>query len=278
VAAAHQTIVSGGAKGIDQAAMRGALAVPGKVVGVLPDGLDSSALNREFRKPLLDKWLVLISPYDPGASFNVGHAMQRNKLIYALADAALVMNSDFDKGGTWAGATEQLEKLNCVRVYIRSTGDIGEGLKALRAKGAIPWPNPRDATELVAMLRTPAEVKLASRQDELPLGACDVKEPQMPSDGGQRPNPDAVGLAIPSLDEGSGPAREIFSKVREVVLRLLTRPMSASEVGAALELNAAQSAEWLERLVAEGVLERGGIEDYVVSSRTQEMSTSEIGP
>jgi hypothetical protein len=37
--------------------------------------------------------------------------MQRNKLIYALADAALVVTSDFQKGGTWAGAIEQLERL-----------------------------------------------------------------------------------------------------------------------------------------------------------------------
>lgn len=28
--------------------------------------------------------------------------MQRNKLIYALADAALVVNSDHGHGGTWA--------------------------------------------------------------------------------------------------------------------------------------------------------------------------------
>jgi len=277
-AAARQTVVSGGAKGIDQAAMRGALAVPGKVIGVLPDGLDNTVLNREFRKPLLDRWLVLISPYDPGASFNVGHAMQRNKLIYGLADASLVVNSDLDKGGTWAGATEQLEKLNFVRVYVRSTGDIGEGLKALRAKGAIPWPNPHDTAELVAMLHAPPDVKLTSGQDELPFTACDVRVPRMSSDSNQRSNHEAVGLTIPSLDEDSGPARELFLKVREVVLRLLTRPMSASEVGAVLELNAAQSAEWLERLVAEGVLERGGIEDYVVSSKVQQMSTLKVSP
>ena len=34
--------------------------------------------------------------------------MQRNKLIYALADAALVVNAEKDKGGTWNGAIEQL--------------------------------------------------------------------------------------------------------------------------------------------------------------------------
>jgi predicted Rossmann fold nucleotide-binding protein DprA/Smf involved in DNA uptake len=31
---------------------------------------------------------------------NVGQAMQRNKLIYAPSDAALVVSSDHEKGGT----------------------------------------------------------------------------------------------------------------------------------------------------------------------------------
>ena len=90
----------------------------------------------------MDGQLVLISPYDPSAGFNVGHAMQRNKLIYALADAALVVSSDYEKGGTWAGAVEQLEKLRLVPVYVRSNGETGKGLEALRRKGALPWPNP----------------------------------------------------------------------------------------------------------------------------------------
>src|SRR5260370_3099961 len=46
--------------------------------------------------------------------------MRRNKLIYALADAALVVNSDYEKGGTWAGAVEQLEKLHLVPMYVRT--------------------------------------------------------------------------------------------------------------------------------------------------------------
>ena len=119
----------------------------GKPSGILADGLEKTAMNREHRNLLIDGQLVLISPYDPSAGFNVGHAMQRNKLIYALADASLIVSSDINKGGTWSGAIEQLDKLRLVPVYVRSTGEDSEGLDALRKKGAIPWPNPRDANQ-----------------------------------------------------------------------------------------------------------------------------------
>jgi DNA processing protein len=151
-ARAGRTIISGGARGIDQAAMRGALDGGGKVASVLADSLERTAMNREHRNLLLDGRLVLISPYDPSAGFNVGHAMRRNKLIYALSDVSLVVNSDLDKGGTWAGATEQLDKLKLVPVYVRTTGEISDGLRALWNKGAVPWPEPQTVEAFEAAL------------------------------------------------------------------------------------------------------------------------------
>lgn len=172
VAHSRRTIVSGGARGIDQAAMRGALETGGKVVGVLADSLERAALNREHRNRFIDGQLVLVSPYDPAAGFNVGNAMQRNKLIYALADAALVVSSGHNKGGTWAGAIEQLEKLHLVPVYVRSIGEPGKGLEALRWKGALPWPNPDDATTLDAALAHRAAVE-APTQEQLFLATAE---------------------------------------------------------------------------------------------------------
>ena len=132
--------------------MRGAADSNGKVVGVLADSLERAAVNRENRELVLDSRLTLITVFDPSAGFNVGHAMQRNRLIYALSDAALVVNSDVGKGGTWAGAIEQLEKLHFVPVYVRSTGQASEGLKALQNKGASPWANPTTPEDLLDVL------------------------------------------------------------------------------------------------------------------------------
>src|ERR1039458_2205364 len=68
-AQAGRTLISGGAKGIDRAAMHGALQAGGAVVGVMSDSLERGALARDNREPLMDQKLVLISPYDPAAGF-----------------------------------------------------------------------------------------------------------------------------------------------------------------------------------------------------------------
>jgi DNA processing protein len=147
VAEAHRLVISGAARGIDRAAMNGALQAGGAVIGVMSDSLERAAVSSDNREPLMDKRLVLVSPYDPAAGFNVGHAMQRNKLIYALADAALVVSADFQKGGTWEGAIEQLERLRFVPVFVRNGENGGKGNCALIQHGGRPWPEPHSGDD-----------------------------------------------------------------------------------------------------------------------------------
>ena len=52
-AGAARTVISGGARGIDQAAMRGALEAGGKVAGVLADSLERAAMHRDHRDALM---------------------------------------------------------------------------------------------------------------------------------------------------------------------------------------------------------------------------------
>jgi len=253
-AKARRTLVSGGARGIDQAAMRGALEAGGKVAGVLADSLERAAQNREHRNLLMDGQLVLISPYDPSAGFNVGNAMQRNKLIYALADAALVVSSDYEKGGTWAGAVEQLEKLRLVPVYVRSNGETGKGLDALRRKGALPWPNPGTAESLAEALAVeaspkkdaPAQHELYDSVREEPRQAYEIPPSSLPSD-------DSVGPQC--LESPLTPADEPFAKVREL-LEKMTTPKTDAEVAADLHVSKSQAKKYLQRLVKEGVIEK----------------------
>ena len=166
-AMAGHTMISGGAKGIDRAAMTGALQAGGAVIGVMSDSLERAALANDNREPLVDRKLILISPYDPAAGFNVGNAMQRNKLIYALADAALVVAADFEKGGTWAGAIEQLKKLRLVPVFVRNTSNSGKGNTALLQRGALPWPDPKNPVEFSRIFCQAAASVTAPKQETL---------------------------------------------------------------------------------------------------------------
>ena len=147
-AEAEIPIVSGGARGVDQAAMRGSLEAGGHAIGVLGNNLERAALDRGNRAPLMDGRLVLVSSFDPAVRFRGWQAMERNKQIYAMADAALVVNSDLGHGGTWAGATEQLGKLRYVTVYVRKNGEPCRGLDELVAHGAYRWSEPRTPAEL----------------------------------------------------------------------------------------------------------------------------------
>ena len=179
-AKAGKAVISGAAKGIDQASMLGALGAGGNAIGVLADSLEKTAMNRENRNWLVSGQLVLISPYDPSAGFNVGNAMQRNKLIYALADAALVVSTDFNKGGTWAGATEQLDKLRMVPVYARSTPESSAGIDALRKKGAVAWPDPDDAPSFNAVF---AALPVPNGSRGAPSMFSDEEDASVPSPG-----------------------------------------------------------------------------------------------
>src|SRR3972149_10790518 len=100
-------LISGGAKGVDESAMLGALESNGKSIGVLADGLFQKSISSVYRKYLSQNKLAFISPYSPEAGFSVGNAMGRNKYVYCLSEAAIVVHSGLT-GGTWTGANENL--------------------------------------------------------------------------------------------------------------------------------------------------------------------------
>lgn len=253
-AGAGKMIVSGGARGIDQAAMLGALNAAGAVTGVLADSLEKNVMNREQRNFILKGQLLLVSPYDPSAGFNAGNAMQRNKLIYALADAALVVASDYNKGGTWAGATEQLAKFHFVPVFVRRSAKKSIGLEALLQKGARPWTNPQTADELQSIFDMPMSAQatdLSGSANEIPLFIYDE-----PTAAALTAKESRTVLTQRSAE--TSPADIVFTAVREAIHRLLRTPMNDAEIAAALGVSNVQAKAWLRRLVDEKEVTKKG--------------------
>lgn len=250
-AEAKVPIVSGAARGIDSSAMGGALQNGGIVIGVMADGLGRAALAKANREALQDGKLVLISAYDPSAGFNVGHAMQRNKAIYALADAGLVVTSDFNKGGTWAGAIEQLERLHFAPVFVRNGADCGQGNAALMQHGGKMWPEPSNGQELVdAMARVFSEKSNEGGGKQLGLLVGD----------------DMPVYSIAAEMEKKAPLKEVadpvnaadrlMDAVTTILLDLLREPKKLDELVEILKVSKTQASAWLKKLVENGKVEK----------------------
>lgn len=102
-------IYSGGARGIDGISENAALNSGGKVVSVLADSLVRKIKKKEIRNRITNGQLLLLSATNPDAPFSAGSAMNRNKYVYSLSQGAFIIASDYNKGGTWAGANENIE-------------------------------------------------------------------------------------------------------------------------------------------------------------------------
>ena len=229
-AEARRSLISGGARGVDRAAMRGALDSGGRAVSVLADGLERAVMRRGDRDMLMDGRLVLVCPEDPAARFQVWRAMGRNKLIYALADAALVVSADDGKGGTWAGAVEQLEKFRRTPVYVRPVSE--NGLDELRKRGARSWPEHENPEALEDLLDAPPPVEAA-------------KEALLP------------GLQEAPAGFDAEPATALFKAVLDALARICgDEAKSREEIALALGAMKPQTAEWIERAVLQGTLKK----------------------
>lgn len=199
-------VVSGGARGVDDTSMQAALAEGGFVIGVLSDSLQRHALSTKYRSALREGRAVLVSTVAPEARFNVGNAMARNKYIYCLAGAVVVIHSG-RTGGTWNGAVEALRN-RWVPVWVARSSDDEAANPLLVEKGATWLPSDvlfgtltslwkpnggegtegfstEEATEKVATILRDGPMRVAELQErlDLPLGRLRRILKQAVSDG-----------------------------------------------------------------------------------------------
>jgi len=129
-------IVSGGARGVDSISEESTIMFGGRVVSVVSDSLAKKIMIKRNRSALLEGRLLMMSIVHPNATFKGYNAMERNKYIYALSDVTTVVASDYNKGGTWSGAVENL-KNNWVPLLVRYENKIPEGNHELIKLGGI---------------------------------------------------------------------------------------------------------------------------------------------
>lgn len=206
-------LISGGAKGVDKISMAAAYERGGRVVGVLADALETAIGQRDNRTAMLEGRSCLCTPYRPDARFTAGTAMGRNKIIYGLSRATLVIASAKGEGGTWSGATEALKKgYGRVAVWMGEGG--GPGNAPLVKAGAVPIDRPEEILELgpVEPGSTASVSQMALTFDPLALtdperssSTNEASEPEVSAEPETADHPEALTVpdAQPCLPQGT---------------------------------------------------------------------------
>jgi predicted Rossmann fold nucleotide-binding protein DprA/Smf involved in DNA uptake len=252
----HICVISGAAKGVDSGSMMAAMDRGGRSVGVLAEGLGKAAVASQYHEALLEGRLTLISPYEPEARWLVYTAMERNKMIYGLADAALVVSSAAENGGTWAGATEAL-KHGQVPVYVKSTGAMASGNRKLLEAGARKFPEEpwSDLRSLFEGQTTPAGLfpaqGAAKAPPELPQEETTVAPPQG-ADEPRQPAPSPEPAAAPVEAPLGVDVYDVYIQALPMMLEVLREPRDERSFAQALGVVPAQAKAWLKRAGAEG--------------------------
>ena len=229
----------------------------GTAVGVLADSLERLAAKRELREPIAAGNLTLVTNYHPAARFNVGNAMRRNRLIYCLSQAALVVASTLEKGGTRAGALEDLEA-RWVPLLVRDDGirqhrpewRLRRGLTPGDLQGNAnvfldPFPPLPMALELDdhdALSNEPPSRSLAK------VGAN--AQPQTPTTPTKKVAATTLEARHKIVDG------DLFPLVWPSLERFLQQQRSENEVAQHLKLETSQARAWLRRAQNEGLVER----------------------
>jgi len=254
-------IVSGGARGVDEAAMLGAINSGGPVVGVMADSLLRAATSAKWRKGLMDGDTVLVSSFYPEAGFSAGNAMARNKYIYCLADSSLVVHSG-KKGGTLNGAEENLKK-GWIPLWVKPTEDKSAANASLVVKGGC-W--------------CEADIQRLNITDLIPSdnnAMCQVKEDQADLFSVVESSKQALSSLVNARVEEEMP---VADKCKEVISlqgngteattvdfyqiflmelrRLAVSPITLDELIGSTSLHKSQLNDWLKCATKEGVTKK----------------------
>jgi len=158
LAKAGLNVVSGRAIGVDSAAHDAAIRY-GTTTAVLAEGV--MQWRGSAGEEASDDSVLVVSGFDPEASWTPGRAMERNAHIAALADAVVVVASGLN-GGSWAQGQLCLKARKTLFV-VDLPPDVAPGNAKLIAQGARPLPPEHlelvlDATAL--MENSPTQLKL----------------------------------------------------------------------------------------------------------------------
>jgi len=250
-------VCSGGAKGVDQISETAALDKNGYCISFLADSMTRKLRQKNIRDAVISKRMLLISAVNPDAPFLAANAMSRNKYVYAMSQCAFVVASDYKKGGTWAGATENL-KSGKITTYIWDNQKYRGNSHLIQMGG-------KGIADLEKLSITELSKSLPQVIQQLDFDTVSrTSKPLKPLTNSQLGIDDLICKSETSMNESKGIKEEkantrldkdsIYLAVLPMLLEYLDAPKSLDEIIGQFELTKKQTQEWLNRAVKEKVV------------------------
>jgi predicted Rossmann fold nucleotide-binding protein DprA/Smf involved in DNA uptake len=197
-----------------------------------------------------------MTPFYPEAVFNVGNAMLRNKYIYCLSDAAVVVHSGNPKtskngkgGGTWTGALENLKK-SWVPLWVKRSDDIKSGNEDIARAGGFWLSEYPEKIDVANLFLTPEE-----HSPPVSLDIFSQAEPDPKVDIVQKPKSsmaEKTESSSPNVKQiPDSPPESFYGYFLLRARSLLIEPKGLDEIVGALEVNKSQLNQWLKQAVEE---------------------------
>lgn len=280
-------LVSGAARGSDEASMLGALEAMDRqrlvhqgrcdfssgVLGILPHNLAERSRNERWMYDGIRAGdLTLITSEAPDARFDVGAAFARNDLIHAFGQASIVIECEVDRGGTWGGVTSAVRHGIAKRLLVLD----GEANASLLRRCSVPvneqkllaaavYDASKPIAEQIRYAPAPQSIRPSSEETTKVDDSGKTSNTVLPAgnyvvytDGGCRPNPGTGGWGAVVLRHGKNlPVLELGGGERNTTNNRmeLTAALKALSAVKGSRVELVTDSQYLKRAFTDGWLD-----------------------
>lgn len=248
-------IYSGGAKGIDDISQKEAFLRGGSYVSFLADSLEKKIKNKEVRENIESGKVLLITSSKPDAGFQVGLAMNRNKYIYASSKATFVIASDYNKGGTWNGAIENMRH-NWTKTFVKQDSK-SKGIQELIKLGANPIEK-IEGVNLLSLIDNSKNIKTYNEENFEQIGIDTLIQLNNQNDLNKEAKyentkieynteEDDYKLKNTLVQEKEVINFDLYYHVIDIILEVLKEEKNLDELSEILNVKKSQLSEWINR-------------------------------
>ena len=229
---------------LDRAAVRGAVEAGGHLLFVGPSSIARSVLGSDWARLIQESRIATLGVSDPTVGSSKDSRQDDCRVLFALADLAVVVEALPNQGCLWTCATEALEGTRRGNVFIRNDNGRSEGLRLLRDRGARFWPDPQSEEKLDRLV---VDTDRSTANRGRPPTVLD--QPRLViSPTSDTETRDHRGNSRPLADE-------LLRFVARLLEQLTATPKGATEISEELGVSLVQAERWIQRLVSSGVLE-----------------------